>query len=395
MGIFCPNNNNENPNPELKLPLNDLNMDKTPDQFLCSLCATVPEILKIHSDSGIIEFKCFEHGVMKLPIDKYIEEIRNSPFYCPNLKCDNIKCNTENTEQKFKFCQVCKNNLCENCLNEDKCLGLNKSNINKRISISEKNNKCPNHCELDITDFCLDCQENYCKKDEEHEKHNTKKTKDLLDEALKYEGIIERKNNNLYYIAKLYLSIKNKTVNNQNKLENLLNNINEEEKTKEIELITNYFEKNKIVEKKKNSSIEEKIDSNCTDLSLKSEQLTDADSYLISKIKFESLQTIELSNNKLTNLDFLENMYYLKLKSIDFSQNEITNIDSIIFLDPELLEIINLEKNLLEADALEILNHTDFKKLKQLNIINNKLKKNEISKNLKNKYAGKLLSNSK
>ncbi len=130
-------------------------------------------------------------------------------------------------------------------------------------------------------------------------------------------------------------------------------------------------------------------------MSLKSEQLTDADSYLISKIKFESLQTIELSNNKLTNLDFLENMYYLKLKSIDFSQNEITNIDSIIFLDPELLEIINLEKNLLEADALEILNHTDFKKLKQLNIINNKLKKNEISTNLKNKYAGQLLSNSK
>ena len=109
MGIFCPNNNNENPNPELKPPLNDLNMNQTPDQFLCSLCATVPEILKIHSDSGIIEFKCFEHGVMKLPIDKYIEKIRNSPFYCPNLKCDNIKCNTKNTEQKFKFCQVCEN----------------------------------------------------------------------------------------------------------------------------------------------------------------------------------------------------------------------------------------------------------------------------------------------
>ena len=287
MGIFFPNNNNENTSPELKLPLKNLNMKKTPDQFLCHLCENVPEILRIHSDYGIIEFKCFKHEAQESSIDKYIEDVKKSQFYCPNLKCE---CNLKNDEQKFKFCQVCKKDLCENCLNSDICLNSKKSNIKKRISIGEKNNKCPNHYESDITDFCFDCQENYCKNDKEHKAHNTIKTKDLLEEASKYEEIIERKNNNLYYIAKLCLSINNKNKNAQNNQESvnlweefingylcktdskenndeLNNNINQEKKNQEeknqekknqelknikvIELIPNYLKINEVVEEKK------------------------------------------------------------------------------------------------------------------------------------------------
>ena len=57
---------------------NKLNLNNIPnDQYACTKCKLMPEIIKVDRNGGTIEFKCREHGIMKKELKKYFEEELN------------------------------------------------------------------------------------------------------------------------------------------------------------------------------------------------------------------------------------------------------------------------------------------------------------------------------
>ena len=64
----------------------------------------------------------------------------------------------------------------------------------RNIVQEDKNNKCLQHYNIQITSYCLDCEENICKKDKGHDNHKTIKLDTLEKKALNNVEIIENKN---------------------------------------------------------------------------------------------------------------------------------------------------------------------------------------------------------
>ena len=55
------------------------------DQYTCSECPLVPEILNIFYNTNEIELKCKAHGIKKLPLKEYF--LKEKDFIYNNLTC--------------------------------------------------------------------------------------------------------------------------------------------------------------------------------------------------------------------------------------------------------------------------------------------------------------------
>ena len=55
------------------------------DQYVCSDCDSIPEIISLSFNKGIIEFRCKEHGIKKIDIKEYFR--RESKYLYSNIKC--------------------------------------------------------------------------------------------------------------------------------------------------------------------------------------------------------------------------------------------------------------------------------------------------------------------
>ena len=119
------------------------------DQYLCTMCRNVPELVNIFTDIGSVEFKCKEHGTIILTVKQYFEKMRNSEFTYYNFRCSNchqiqkiiLKNLKELKDGIFKFCYICRKIYCQEC--------CTKTNVHPNfhnescINVNEMNTRCP------------------------------------------------------------------------------------------------------------------------------------------------------------------------------------------------------------------------------------------------------------
>lgn len=364
----CCESRNENQTEDYfseKLPLEDIDkeMENIPrDKFLCPECFETAELLKVHVDNNKIELFCKTHNLVELTIKEFIEKPKD------------LGKNDYENNSKYKI------------------------NNHSFIPYSQKNIKCPNH-NNDITLFCVDCQENICENDEEHKHHEKKKLSKLLKDVREKKSIIKEKNKMLNFIVKYNQEIINS--GDITNIKNLYNSLKEENERKSNEIeIFNY------ISKRHSSAIEElkkfKIDlkkENTEELKLNNKNLKNNGFNLITKIFFNNLRKLNVSNNGIKYVSCLKRMHLPDLEELDMSENKIENISSVAGLKSKKIKIINLNKNAIK-DISPFLT-SDFPELEKLMLIgynNNdgddetikKKKKNNLDV-LKIKYKDKLI----
>ena len=74
------------------------------DQFLCSKCSAIPEILNIKSNEGKISFNCHKHENEEISVNEYINSIKDSTYFYLNNKCK--MCGGKPTGIKTKLIKV-------------------------------------------------------------------------------------------------------------------------------------------------------------------------------------------------------------------------------------------------------------------------------------------------
>ena len=385
------------------VPKEKLDFTKFPE-FLCPECDLVPEILSIHSDNFRIQFKCKKCGIIECDIKEYYYKIKNSSFNKKDSICEGEKCGTKN--EPLFYCSECKKNLCKRCRDKTKHPPKHK---NKCFPVDEK---CLEHFER-LTSICFECNENFCDKckKEFHEGHKTERLEKYASEMNYFRNSIIEKNRRLYNIIKfnqlvMKASEKNKGNDFYGKS---VNNISEfygkEEKEregiKEIDHLFRGLEKYKKIEEKSIEFLKKdfdlKLNGNEESIFLRyltSKKLEDKGMELMSLIRFKDLTILDLSRNKIKNIDFLQTMNLPYLECLNLSHNEIENIELInIYLDSSHLKELDLQGN--KIPNIKPLLEIKLKKIDILRIENNNFDPNsEEFINLKNKcdkFGGELI----
>ena len=332
------------------------------DQYLCPMCKKVPELTNIFTDNGCIELKCKEHGTNILTVKQYFDKLKDSEFLYFNFKCKNCHKIQKNCLKNgggiFQYCYICRKEFCEDCCQSE--LVHPKFHNNSCINVNDMNTRCLDHFdEGNYTSFCLDDNENVC---EEYvkKKHRGHNIKTFFNIELKEKIIIERNKvlTDLIKFNNLILNTYKKHPDNYlhimniNNLANLIDAENSRN-PKELENIFKELERNINL---KNNAIKEfkdkynfEIKGNEERLILKNKGLDDNALKLLSNIKLYNLKEIDLSFNKIKNIDYLEYLY------------------------SGFLEYLSLNDNIIED--ITVLENMDFSKLKELNLQNNNIKK--------------------
>ena len=371
--------NNENNNNHIKL-LDLEEIKKIPnDQYTCSECSLVPEILNIDYEYNEIEFKCKIHGTKRLSIkDYFIQSSKHSYYNYICQKCNQSQkelfLNEEFGEIKeednnyilnniiFKYCYECQQILGQKCSHNHK--------HNKKQSllpVNLLNNKCKIHFEEEnFMTYCVTCEENICNntKDTVHQEHFVENIQRLNVQEEKINLIINKNNlikknielleylykiNNMilitYNVSKcnyfhnlnvghLLDSLKNRFKKIEEGLNDLFYNLNNRQKIK-LNLINKKF-------KLKLSGNENKLD-----LSHKNLEINDLQ--LFSGLKFPYLEELCLQNNNINTIEVLNLIEMPNIRWINLSYNKIADISNLqnISLRIPKLEKINLKSNII------------------------------------------------
>ena len=377
-----------------KLPLEEINeeMNNIPhDKFLCPNCSETAELLKVYVDNNKIELFCKTHNLVELTIEEFIEKTKVKLNVLKG-KCEHNECKNE----PYIYCYDCEKNLCKSHLGKNHYENNSKHKINNHsfIPYSQKNIKCPNH-NNDITLFCVDCQENICENDEEHKHHEKKKLSKLLKEVRKKKSTIKEKNKMLNCIVKYNQKIINS--GDTTNIKNLYNSLKEENerKSNEIEIFNYISKRHSSAIKEFKDQFEIDLEENMKELILNNKKLENKGFNLITKIFFNNLRKLNVSNNGIKYVSCLKRMHLPDLEELDMSENKIENISSVAGLKSKKIKIINLNKN--EIKDISPFLTSDFPELEKLMLIgyNNNDGDDETKKNnldvLKIKYKDKLI----
>ena len=154
-------NNGKKINEEI---FSDINFDNIPDdEFYCSKCDQIPEILNIFSDNNKIQYICKKCGLKEKDLKEYFQEVSKSAFTYLKL-CDNLCEYKIDKKSILQYCPICKKNLCTNCIRKydsDK-KGHLKEHLNSVIPINKKSDYCAQHYTYKNNYFCFDCKKNIC-----------------------------------------------------------------------------------------------------------------------------------------------------------------------------------------------------------------------------------------
>jgi len=362
------------------------------DQYTCTECSLVPEILKIDYEFNEIEFKCKTHGVKKLFIKDYFIESSRHSYY--NFKCQmcnefqkDFLLNEENDNLSniiFNYCYECQNIFCPNC--------SNKHNHNKNqlfLPVNQLNNKCKTHFEeANFNTYCITCGENVCNinKDTEHQDHfieiipklNPKEEKinmimnknNLIKKNIELLEYLYKINNTIittyriskcnYYhninVGHLLDSIKNNFKKTEEGLTNLFNKLNNRQKTQLGKI---------------NKKFNLKLTGNENKLNLSHKNLEINDFQLFSGVKFYYLEELSLQNNIINNINILDIFEIPNIRWINLSYNKISDISNLKNISHKIpkLEKINLKSNCIEN--IDILIDDMFPNIREINIQNN------------------------
>ena len=398
MGVGCytpENNNTSGRNISNKIPL---------DQYICPECGKVPELISFYSDNGIIQFKCKdkEHKIMK--VEDYMVALNNSKFNYFNDSCS--KCKKIQLKEIrngiFSYCYDCQKKFCPTHKNkrDEQHTELH----DKMCLINQLTERCDIHFDEGKYDqFCSDCQENICKNysDKIHFKHSIKNfsevDKNLLEES---KEIIRKKNRQLNAIMEfnnLILNTYEKHPNNYFHIINLINLaklIEKEDERDPREL------ENALIEIKNNMKNCEKpiddfnikyqtmITNKETRLILRHKNLEDIIFEEIREMSLHHLQELDLSFNKIKNIDYLKYMYLSFLQYLSLNDNKIEDIKAISQINFRKLKLLNLHNN--NIKNANYLTKAEMPKIEMIRIDGNRAIKN--LEEAINKYNKKLVT---
>ena len=303
------------------------------DQYLCPFCGDIPELLNIHTDNGYIEFRCKKDKDYLISVQDYFKKLSESNFTYYNIKCYNCKklqINFKKDEQIFKYCYLCKKDLCYECVVK-KCKDHDISHLHQCIPINEKNTRCLKHYrEGKYTSFCNDCHVNICEENSHviHRKHHTTNFYKIEPQI----KVITEKNRILSDIIRfneLILNTYRKFPDNYFHLVNM-SNLSESimlENSRNSEELNFIFEQLKLKIKNREDAIK---------------AFNEKFKMLLCNIEEKlSMQKIGLEDEDLKGLS---QMVFSKLKEI-LSENKNKNFDSLLKSDFPSLHLLRIEDN--------------------------------------------------
>ena len=354
------------------------------DQYSCTECDLIPELLYIDYDNGIIEFRCPSHGNKKMNIEVYFKkEIEKKYHYYYN------KCSSDNTKQKsnikdiFDYCIICKKTFCHTCSSKHE----HKTSL---IKSNELNNKCQNHLR-EYTKYCPKCKKHFCDFCEINEGSKCGACKgklEIIEKPKKDLELLKNQREKLYKNIELEeLSVKlidsiitTNEKHNSNyfinaNITNIVNNNNYIEK----KILINKFKnlERKILEYL-NAKLENKFERNEIVLNLNGKKIGNLELKLLSSIEFSNLVELRLPNNFITDISPLKGLVSRKLKKLDLSFNKISEINplkEILEANPTIREI-NLNNN--QIKNIEVLIKNKFPQLINIKLDNNNLIKKDF-----------------
>ena len=354
------------------------------DQYTCTDCKLIPELLNIDYDNGMIEFKCPIHGNKKMAFKDYFKKELERGYHYYNNQCDIDNINQkDNIKKVFEHCTICQKNFCHECSSKHE----HKLSF---IKINELNNKCNIHFKEYIK-YCKKCNKHFCESCTINEGSKCIACNNLLEIIKKPENdieILKRQRDKLYknieleeYSIKLLdtlITTNEKHYSNyfiNKNITNIVNNNNYIEKKILIKKLRNLEKK---VLNYLNVKLEVKLKGNEIILNLNGKKIGNLEFNLLSSIEFPKLEEIRLPNNKITDISPLKDLFSRTLKKVDLSFNHIIEINSlkeILETNPNIREI-NLNNN--EIKSVEVLTKNKFPQLMNIKLDNNNLIKKEI-----------------
>jgi len=364
------------------------------DQYTCSECALVPEILNIFYNTNEIEFKCQAHGIKRLPLKDYF--LQENEFIYNNLKCQ--ICHRKKTNQIYKYCYNCKKNLCYDCsIRHNKHYDI--------INLNDVNNKCNEHeGDCDFLIYCFTCKKNICSKvsETDHKEHN----KDVISKFRPEKNDFEIIKNNINIYQKdlelLEFLVKiNKTIletyekHPNNYYHNInLTNIYESLSKSNYDDFWNSRNSNKEILKEFNDKYDKKISGFEKILNFSNMKIGNEGLISLRKINFDNLEIFNLENNDIKDISCFKKWKLKRLKELNLSNNNIKDISILkeIISICNNIEKINLSDNKISKidvfDDEKIINNMN---LKEINLRNNNIDHNSIDvKNILTKYNSKI-----
>ena len=333
-----------------------------PDQYFCPKCGEIPELVNIYTDIGMIILKCREHE-NKWNIEQYFEELPLSKYNYYNTKCckcNNIQKKFKGKDQIFKYCYLCKENYCSDCVKKEE---HPKNHLVQCIPVNALSSKCKEHYNEDYTSFCRDCKENICNINSSkdhlgHDKLNLFKIEPkikliieknrLLSNIIKFNELIintyEKNQNNYFHTINAAILAKSIEMENSRNLEELKN------ASKRLEIA---LEKSKNAIKEFNKRYKTAINGKEKNLSLINKGIDDEGFKLLMQIHFEKLKNLDLSKNKITEIESIKNM-----------------------ANTSNLQVLNLNNNYI--DKIDVLKDLILINLKELGLKDNKLKEASV-----------------
>jgi hypothetical protein len=376
------------------------------DNYTCTDCELIPEILHIDYGTGSITFKCQIHGEKTLSLKDYFMAMSNNIYY--NKKCSfchNIQNN--NTDVIFDYCLYCKKIICGKCK-------LKHTHL-QTLKLNDLDNKCMKHHNKFYEYFCKECNQNFCSLCTEHKEHEEifsscdfipteeikklKKSNELFKKEIEILPYLIKINDLLITCQSKFsfnyfhnINLKNAS-NSFLQTDLFLKEINEiQEKIKSekpnfasmvrpvvesIKLLD--YTKKEIEEQKKlldefNTMYHTSLDGNEIVIELNDKDLGDSGFELLSRIKFKNLQKLNVKGNNITNIAPLSCLCNKNTKKLDLSFNKLNNISP---LGQQNFNLKGVRKLLLNDNLIEdigVFQMEDvFPNLKKLNLCNNRI----------------------
>ena len=339
--------------------INHIKMDNTNDitssednlyeLLLCSKCGKISEILKIHTDNSKLELNCKYCGEYEILIDDYCSHLSKENYF---KKCSS--CENKGINNKYYYCFKCVKDICEECKNKN-------HSDHDYIEADEKKNTCIKH-KKEFQYFCEDDQENFCeiKDHKEHDNHKIIKISNIHKFFLENQGKFNQLIEDLKKIMKFNEIILNKAEKYQNEdfyvksINNMGKSLKEgnERNSKDIKCffaglsddIKNSLEAIEFLQKK-HAGKKIEFSRNKKNLPFNSKELDDDDLKYISQIRFNQLKEIDISENKIKNIQPFKKMRLPFLEFLNLSHNEIEIVEPVTKLKSEKLQYIFLQNN--------------------------------------------------
>ena len=362
-------------------------------QYTCDECSEIPKIISTNLEKRTIIIKCKNHGLKELSIREYI--INSLKYNTTNWKCSDSEHIQKTCKEIFKLCQ-CGKVYCSQCYPIHKV----KYNHNNAIESDKFYLQCKNsnHFGTKFSGYCNECDENFCEIcEKEHKGHAKIHNSNMEVEQKEIEKIrkLNREYRSLitYYeslirLNNLILYSYEKNRGNYYNLYNL-NRILSNIKRKTIidtfkDISDNDYDNNaysySIVPGEKNSNFNQYIkdlyknelkEEETIEFKIDNKFFNNLDLKILTQIPLYNLKNLQLDNNGITKIDYLENAEFPELIVLSLKNNAIEDISVFERVKFEDLQGLFLSSNSIRD--INVLGKIKFKQLRLIDLRNNNI----------------------